>query len=132
MNLAGYIFYAHNLSRFDGPLLIEYLADIKGLKIRPLLKNNEIYSIKFTMTTAEMDPDWIAANAGPRGGESKFKKSATVRIVLQDSYKMLPWSLEGLGKTFDVATLKGTFPHDFVSVERLDYVGVSPCGRIPD
>ncbi len=40
--------YAHNLSGFDGPILIAFLSwdEIEHLKIRPL---NAIYSLDFIM-----------------------------------------------------------------------------------
>lgn len=39
---------------------------------------------------------------------------------------MLPVSLADLGRSFGVETQKGTFPHEFVREDNLDYVGVDP------
>ena len=55
-----------------------------------------------------------------------------MRIVLQDSYKVLPLSLAELGRVFDVEIKKGDFPHTFVTADNLNYIGPSPCGNIPN
>lgn len=131
-NFIGYKFYAHNLGGFDGPLLIKYLADIVGLKIKPLMRNNELYSLDLIMSIESMDSQWLELNKGPRGGLSGIYNKGSVRIILQDSYKLLPLSLSELGKVFAVETQKGEFPHSFVKDDNLTYIGQSPCGNIAE
>ena len=51
----GYKLYAHNLSNFDGPLLIKYLSSIEWLEIKPLIRESKIYSIDITIDVSKMD-----------------------------------------------------------------------------
>lgn len=45
----GYRFYAHNLSGFDGPLMVKYLSHVEGLKIKPLMRGNDTYTIDLSI-----------------------------------------------------------------------------------
>ena len=43
-------------------------------------------------------------------------------LYLLDSYLLLPQSLEKLGKTFNVSTLKDIFPYTFVNKFNFNYI----------
>ena len=92
--------YAHNLSTFDGVILLNHLYTIKGLKVDLLYLNNKIYKISL--------------------------KRANETIIFKDSYLLAPASLDKLGTSLGVPTPKGKFNHDWVTPLKLDYVGKSP------
>jgi len=48
------------------------------------------------------------------------------RLVLIDSYPILPKKLSILGKDFNVGTLKSIFPYKFGLEDNLFYVGSTP------
>jgi DNA polymerase type B, organellar and viral len=125
----GYVFYAHNLGGFDGPLLLQYLVGMPSFKVRPTYRNG-IYCID-VKRSHESDVD-APENLGPRGGKSHLLKSNVFSIRLVDSYKLLPSSLKDLGTSFEVETQKGTFPHECVRPTNLGYIGVSPDGTVEE
>jgi hypothetical protein len=94
--------YAHNLSGFDGILLLKYLINYTGAKVEPLLFNGKIISIKFILN-------------------QNSKKART--IVFKDSYLLLPHSLRNLCKSFDVPIKKANFPFFLTNIH---YVGEFP------
>ena len=53
----GYKFYAHNLSGFDGPLIVKYLSHVKGLKIKPLMRGSQTYTIDLTIEWKYVDDE---------------------------------------------------------------------------
>jgi hypothetical protein len=59
------------------------------------------------MATGAPLAQWLELNKGSRGGMPGAAGKATVRIILQDSYKLLPLSLPELGKVLAVETQKG-------------------------
>ena len=73
-----------------------------------------------------MDQCWYNNNIGHRGGTSKLKENNKVRIVLADSYLLLPTSLNTLCDVFKTTVRKGVFPHEFVNCSNLNYVGNHP------
>nr|BBH42976.1 DNA polymerase [Marophrys sp. SRT127] len=125
----GYKIYAHNLANFDGPLLVKYLSHIKGLKIKPFMRGTRTYRVVLTMNIAEMDACWGELNIGPRGGTSKLEENKRLRIVIEDSYLLLPASLKLLGEVFRVQTQKGEFDHMAVKHHNLNYRGIGPNGE---
>lgn len=54
----GYKFYAHNLSGFDGPLIVKYLSHVKGLKIKPLMRGSDTYTIDLSINWGDVDEEW--------------------------------------------------------------------------
>ena len=81
--------YAHNLSGFDGILLLRHLVEYKSaISVEPLIFNGKLMSIKFKF---------------PDG-----KKTRT--LVFKDSYLLLPLSLRSLCTAFGVPSMKGHFP----------------------
>lgn len=76
--------YAHNLSGFDGILLLKHLIKYSGVKIKPLIFNGKLISIKMTV------------------GEGKNART----IVFKDSYLLLPNTLRKLCDAFGVKVAK--------------------------
>lgn len=106
-NLAGFdiVFLFKALYRFNDNLQAGKIKDIKQVekgpyKIKCVLREDKIIDVKVT-----------------RNKES---------FTLKDSYPMLPGSLSKLGKSFDVATIKSTFPYLFATEDNLFYNGFMP------
>ena len=76
--------YAHNLSGFDGILLMKHLINYDGIKVSPKIFNGKIISI-----------------------DIKYNDKY---IAIKDSLLLLPNSLRSLCKSFSVPTAKGHFP----------------------
>ena len=102
----GFICYAHNFSKFDGPIVLGHLSANKDITLKPIYSGNKLY-------------------------ELVIRKGAR-RVKLRDSLNLAAGSLASLAKSFNVPTKKGEFPHEFSSPETLNYKGVSPCGLIED
>jgi hypothetical protein len=100
----GFICYAHNFSKFDGPIILGHLSANKNITLKTTYSGNKLYELVIR------------------------KKS--VRVSLRDSLNLAAGSLASLAKSFNVSTKKGFFPHEFSSPETLNYQGVSPCGSI--
>lgn len=97
----GYKIYIHNLANFDGIFLMKVLIELGDVK--PLIHNGKIISIQL---------------------QSENKK---ITLHFRDSYQILLSSLRKLGKAFNVDTVKGDFPHNFLNTGiDLDYQGVTP------
>ena len=60
--------------------------------------------------------------------ELSIKKGKTKKhkIKFQDSYLMLPSSLDTLSKDFECEFKKGVFPYEFVSESKINYIGPTP------
>ena len=104
------VVYIHNLARFDGVFLLKFLYP--HFKVKPLIKDNKIYSISIRTI-----PNTYLLDA---------KKVNNVTIYLQDSYLMLPLSLRKLCSSFNVKTQKSYFPYRFVTANNLNYIGLTP------
>ncbi len=93
--------YAHNLSGFDGVLLIKHLLSLGN--VVPLLNNKgKILSIKVKLTID--------------GYKGKT-------LVFKDSMLLLPQSLRKLCEAFKIATPKGHFPFN---LNDIFYIGAVP------
>lgn len=79
--------YAHNLSGFDGILLMKHCLSFG--QVDPLLHNGKLISIKLKLNII--------------GYKSKT-------IIFKDSFLLLPLSLRNLCSAFNVTTPKGYFP----------------------
>lgn len=91
--------YAHNLSTFDGVLILKHL--FKFGKVKPILHNGRIISITFI-----------------------YKYNGIIRtIIFKDSFLMLPSSLRKLCEAFNVESSKGYFPFH---LNDITYTGVFP------
>lgn len=85
MSCFGKIIYFHNLSSFDGVLILEMLSSL-NMKSKTITKNSNIYSISF---------------------ETVFGK-----VILRDSYTLIPFSLKEAALFFNQEHKKSTFDFD--------------------
>ena len=92
--------YAHNFSRFDGVLILNYL--LKYGKTIPLYHNGKLISIKLKLN---------------------IKGHGNKTIIFKDSYLMLPLSLRELCNSFKIDNSKGYFPF---LLNDLTYKGAFP------
>jgi len=92
--------YAHNLSGFDGILLLKHLLSYG--KVKPLLFNGKLMSIKLKLNV--------------EGHKNKT-------IIFKDSYQLLPLSLRKLCEAFNIQIGKGYFPF---LLNDIFYKGVLP------
>jgi len=101
---SGYIVYAHNLSKFDGILILKTLANMRGIKLR------------FTKNESNF------INIQVRGN-----KNNKFCLDIRDSYLLLPSSLRSLTASFGVLA-KSIFPFTFLDNLKnpLDYIGARP------
>src|SRR5690606_39101752 len=97
----GYSIYFHNLSGFDGILILNPLIKLFGRSVTPVIKDGRIIKINITF--------------------SKGKN----KVTIMDSLQILPSSLDKLAKTFKVEN-KMIFPHKFLEYHNEDYVGEYP------
>jgi hypothetical protein len=97
--------YAHNFSGFDGILLLKHLLEYQGGKVKPLLFNNKLMSIKFTSSN------------------HKSRRPEMRTLVFKDSYLLLPQALRNLCRAFKVDTMKTNFPFHLTDI---NYVGEFP------
>lgn len=111
LNHSGTTFFVHNLSKFDSLYIIPavcYYNNSRSLdkdKIKLKLKNNKTGLINIELIFIIND---------------KVHK-----IYLNDSYLLLPSSLDKLAKTYDLPMSKGIFPYTFIN-DNLFYKGVVP------
>jgi DNA polymerase type B, organellar and viral len=109
--------YAHNLSSFDGVLLLKYLITYKTLnagqsvKVEPLIHNGKIISITLRILEEYINEKGKTSN--------KIIRS----ISFNDSLLLLPMSLRKLCKSFSIPLAKGFFP---VLFNDIHYVGPIP------
>ncbi|EGT34180.1 hypothetical protein CAEBREN_29564 [Caenorhabditis brenneri] len=92
----GFVCVAHNSSGYDGQFILENL--IASNKAAPVVCLD--------------------------GTKLIYLRHKGVKLV--DSMKYLTMSLSGLGKTFEVDSLKGDFPVCFIRPENYDYIGKLP------
>ena len=91
--------YAHNLSTFDGVLILKHL--FKFGKVKPLIHHGKIISIKLIVNI----------------------EGVTSTIIFKDSYLLLSKSLRELCVAFNVESPKGYFPFN---LNNINYSGVFP------
>jgi len=91
--------YAHNLSSFDGVLLLKQI--FKYGKVKPLIHHGKIISIKLIVNI----------------------EGVKSTIIFKDSFLLLSKSLRELCVAFNVESSKGYFPFN---LENINYSGVFP------
>lgn len=98
-----YIFYAHNMGRYDGHLLVSYLDN-----------------------TSEID--FTGQNLGSTTiMVIKLKNTLTLQIIqIRDSYLIITDTLAAIGETLGAGFEKLSFPYSFPTPDNLLYVGVNP------
>jgi DNA polymerase family B len=105
---SNYIFYVHNLGRFDviflQKILLDYNLNVKDKYIlTPLYRDNKILRLVI-----------------------KLKENRSIKISLVDSLNLLNDNLSKLSKDYNVKTTKGYFPYSFVNKHNLNYEGLTP------
>lgn len=111
-----FVFYAHNLSGYDGPFILKCLLDF----------NKQSGSIVYDLDTVFRDGRIMSMVICKKLLSSDGKKTHKIKITLLDSYLMLTNSLSKLGDSFDVDVVKGIFPHGFAAPNTLFYKGDTP------
>lgn len=96
--------YIHNNKGFDSIFTLKPLL-LLNHKIKSVQKDKNILSLTITK------------DAGTK---------QSIKIVIKDSYLLLPSSLRNLCKSFNLEIGKGSFPHKFASLENLNYIGKLP------
>jgi len=105
---SNYIFYVHNLGKFDVIFLQKILLDY-NLKIKdkyvliPLYRDNKILRLII-----------------------KLKENRSIKISLVDSMNLLNDKLDNLSNDYKVPTKKGYFPYYFLNKHNLNYEGLTP------
>jgi hypothetical protein len=100
--------YTHNLSKFDAYFILKIIYRI--FDVKPMYKDRNILHLDLTLKTTKPN-------------RNVYNKK---RMVLKDSYLLLPESLKRLGTAFNTNIQKGYFPYDFVNKDRLEYIGMIP------
>jgi hypothetical protein len=105
---SNYIFYVHNLGRFDviflQKILLDYNLNVKDKYVlTPLYRDNKILRLVI-----------------------QSKETRSIKISLVDSMNLLNDKLEKLSDDYNVTTKKGYFPYSFVNKHNLSYEGLTP------
>lgn len=109
----GLIFYWHNFGKYDFNFILPVLLDYNAkhgkeiFKLDPIFKDNRVLQLTIRKIKSNND---------------KTYNSVTIR----DSYAILNKSLAVLGKELNVEVHKGSFPHDFATLNTLFYKGNTP------
>ena len=100
----NYTIYAHNGGNFDFNFIFKLIFNNFNSVTKILSRENSLltFSVKH-----------------------KIGKN-NVKVVFNDSYSLLPFSLDYLGKSFEVNTKKGIFPYNFVTKDTINYIGNAP------
>jgi hypothetical protein len=93
------LMYVHNLSSFDGVLILIFLFIKYGKNVNPIIHNGKIIAIKIKIDTNKT-------------------------LLIKDSYLLLSSSLRNLGIAFDVDIQKTHHPFNLYD---LDYSGTFPA-----
>ena len=106
----NYKFYAHNMSEFDGILILKSLMNLS-------LKHNFKLDVKSNNDGKIISLDIV----------KKIKAhKKIIKISILDSYLLLPFSLNKLATVFNSNQSKGLFPYNFINKDNLNYKGVIP------
>lgn len=104
----NFIFYVHNLGRFDIIFLQKILLDYNIVEekyyLKPLYRDSKIIRLIVSV----------------------YKNKKQIKISFVDSLNLLNNSLETLCIDFNVNTSKGIFPYSFVNKDNLNYIGNTP------
>ena len=94
------IVYVHNLSKFDYILINNIIYN--NFNVSPQFKDGEILHLSISV-------------------KCYFKN-----IKIFDSYRIIPSNLRELAIKYNVNTLKGNFPYNFINENNLNYIGNIP------
>ena len=95
--------YIHNSSNFDLIFLLKYIVNKEGFLVEPTIKDGSFINLRV-----------------------KYGPNFNYYINFKDSFLILPNNLNNLTSDFNVETLKGAFPHEFVKATNLNYIGDVP------
>lgn len=109
----NYIFYVHNLGKFDviflQKILLDYNLNVKEKYfLTPFYREDKILRLIVKV---------------------KLKQSQNgkyIKISFVDSLNLINGSLDQLSKDYNVKTKKGYFPYSFVNKNNLNYEGIAP------
>lgn len=123
----GYKFYVHNMGGFDGGFIYKVLDkynidnsnyDYYNYILNPLYRDNRLIRLEIKkrreLSGRKQHKDTVRKEPG-------FNK-----IILIDSYKLLPDKLKDLSIAFECDVIKKEFPYTFVNELTLNYVGNTP------
>nr|QWO71376.1 DNA polymerase [Calocybe gangraenosa] len=113
----NFIFYVHNLGRFDIVFLYNTLLNFN------LEKGYDYYILDSTMRDSTIIRFNIKIKVFSNTKENKFKY---IKISFVDSLNFFNLSLEKLTKELKKDLRKGIFPHAFVNKNTLNYIGNKP------
>ena len=102
-------FYAHNMSGFDGIIIL-----------KSLMKLANKYNLKFNIYS-DNDGNIISLDI-----VKSLKNKKIIKITILDSYLLLPSSLKKLGSLFNCPLSKGVFPYNFVNENNINYKNTIP------
>jgi len=130
----NYIFYVHNLGKFDVIFLYKILLDY----------NEKVASLALTFFLYVRSKKKLGASScnsrGPKGQpkyilDPLYRDNHIIRLIVKlnspqklkisfvDSLNLLDSSLDKLCKDFNIKTSKGIYPYAFVNKDNLNYVG---------
>jgi hypothetical protein len=103
-------YYAHNMSQFDGILLLKSLMNMSNT-------HNLNFNVHSNNEGKIISLDIV----------KKIKaQKKIIKISILDSFLLLPFSLKKLGKIFNCETSKGIFPYKFINQGNIKYIGCIP------
>lgn len=105
-----FIFYVHNLGRYDVVFIYKILLDY-----------NSKFGDKYILEAIYRDSQIIRLTV-----KLKIKDKKFIKIVFVDSLNILNNSLAKLCIDYGVKTIKGIFPYSFVNKNNLKYIGAKP------
>jgi hypothetical protein len=114
----NYIFYVHNLGKFD-VVFIQKALEEYNLYRREKLNESEDY---YKLTSLFRDDKILRLSVSIKISIKKY-----IKISFVDSLNLLNNKLEDLCKDFQVSTTKGIFPYEFVTKKTLNYIGQQPA-----
>lgn len=112
----NYTFYAHNLGGFDSIFILNILKTANVnlgfdyYKLDYIFRDNKLLKLEIKVEIDSNTP----------------KESGYYKITLIDSYNLLRSSLYNLSRAFELSIIKGYFPHKFVNIDTINYVGNTP------
>jgi hypothetical protein len=117
---SNHTFYAHNTGKFDSHFIVN------SLLIECADNNYDKYDINLIVGDSN-DIIELSIKRKKENGRVLYKeKNNYGKILIHDSYKIIPESLNSIAK--DMLNLKGKeiFPHSFVNSNTIDYKGIIP------
>jgi hypothetical protein len=103
-------FYAHNMSQFDGILLLKSLMH---------LSNN--HDLNFNVHSNNEGKIISLDIVKKIKGQKKI-----IKISILDSFLLLPFKLKKLGIVFNCEVSKGIYPYKFINQGNINYIGCIP------